>query len=50
MSRKDSQKKMKKDKDNECWKELATGNRGVPMDQSHHLNSIMVSRISVLQQ
>ena len=50
MSRKDSRKKMKKEKDNKRWSELATGDRGVSMDQSHHFNSIVINNISVLQQ
>ena len=41
---------MKKDKDNKRWSELATGNRGVSMDQSHHINSMVINNISVLQQ
>ena len=50
LSRKDSRKKMKKDKDNKRWSELATGDCGVYMDQSHHFNSILINNISVLQQ
>merc|ERR1712194_117733 len=50
MSRKDSRKKMKKEKENKRWSELATGDRGVSMDQSHHFNSIVINNISVLQQ
>ena len=50
MLRKDSQKKTKKEKDNKRWNELATGNCGVSMDQSHYFNSIVINNISVLQQ
>ena len=50
LSRQESRKKMKKEKEKKRWSELATGNRGVSMDQSHHFNSIVINNISVLQQ
>ena len=45
MSRKDSQKKMKKDKNNQLWNKLATDNCGLLMDQCLHFNLVLMDNI-----
>jgi len=49
LSRKDSTKKMKKEKENQRWAELGTRKRGVSKDQHQYFNSMMINNISVLQ-